>query len=348
MDVVVIARMAGEPPAASTKEGAANQDPALYASTATFRVEQVLKSMPQFDAKSPISLVFFGDSQPSDRFLLMGSDPQELAWSPPMKLNERQYRYVQALTKLPPEGADRLAFFQQYLQDPDPELAGDAYTEFARAPYSAVKQLKPRMNRDQLIAWIKDPGDYTTHRSLYLTMLGVCGSQDDIPMLEAWLHSDDPQSKVGLDALIACYLTLRGPAGMELIEQLYLRKGDDNFSSNYADVYAAIVALRFHGTEQDVVPRARVLRAFSLLLDSPQMADLVIPDLARWEDWSHLKRMVALFKGSDEKSSWVRTPIVNYVRACPLPEAKEALELFEQIDPETVKRAMIFFPARTE
>ena len=33
-------------------------------------------------------------------------------------------------------GADRLAFFQEYLEHEDPLLAQDAYDEFARAPYA--------------------------------------------------------------------------------------------------------------------------------------------------------------------------------------------------------------------
>ena len=32
------------------------------------------------------------------------------------------------------------------------------------------------------------------------------------------------------------------------------------------------------------------------MLDRPQLADLVIPDLARWEDWSVMDRLVELFK----------------------------------------------------
>jgi hypothetical protein len=36
--------------------------------------------------------------------------------------------------------------------------------------------------------------------------------------------------------------------------------------------------------------------------------------------------------------------VVNYLRACPLPEAKERLAELEKIDPKAVKRAATFFP----
>jgi hypothetical protein len=40
-------------------------------------------------------------------------------------------------------------------------------------------------------------------------------------------------------------------------------------------------------------------------------------------------------------------PVVNYVRACPLPEAQEKLKKLEEIDPAAVKRAKTFFPIPT-
>jgi hypothetical protein len=80
------------------------------------------------------------------------------------------------------------------------------------------------------------------------------------------------------------------------------------------------------------------------MLDRPELADLVIVDLARWEDWSVMDRLVDLFKKADDKSSWVRVPVVRYLMACPKPEAKKHLEDLEKIDAGAVKRARTFFP----
>jgi hypothetical protein len=84
-----------------------------------------------------------------------------------------------------------------------------------------------------------------------------------------------------------------------------------------------------------------------MMLDRPQLADLVIPDLARWEDWSVTDRLVELFKKSNEESSWVRVPVINYLRACPLPDAKQKIDELAKIDPESIKRANSFFPLGT-
>ena len=81
-----------------------------------------------------------------------------------------------------------------------------------------------------------------------------------------------------------------------------------------------------------------------LLLDNPDFADQVIPDLARWEDWSVLDRLVAMYKQGDEKS-YVRQPVVTYLTvASEQPgdvgtRAKAALAELEKLDPEGVKQA---------
>jgi hypothetical protein len=104
------------------------------------------------------------------------------------------------------------------------------------------------------------------------------------------------------------------------------------------------MALRFHGTEGGVLDRKKIVKSMHHILERPELADLVIPDLARWEDWTPMDRLVQLFKEANEESSWVRVPVINYLRACPLPEAAKKLEELEKIDPKAVQRAKTFFP----
>ncbi len=127
---------------------------------------------------------------------------------------------------------------------------------------------------------------------------------------------------------------------MELIDELFLA----NKKSQYADTYAAIMALRFHGTEGGVIGKERVLESMRLILERPELADLVIPDLARWEDWTQVDKLVSLFEAADEKSTWVRVPVINYLRACPLPEAAAQMQHLKELDPAAYKRATSFFP----
>jgi hypothetical protein len=200
--------------------------------------------------------------------------------------------------------------------------------------------LKDKMRHEQIVARVQDPQLPTSRRRLYLVMLSACGGPADVPLLEGLIRSSDRKFRESLDAMIGCYLLLKGPAGMPLVEDLFLK----NRKAEYADTYSAVTALRFHGTETNALPRDRLLEGLRYLLDRPQLADLVIPDLARWQDWSVMERLVRLFKEAEAGSSWVRVPVINYLRMCPDPKAQQYIEELKAIDPEAVKRANVFLP----
>ena len=302
------------------------------------KVEAVLKGSDLIKVGQEVKAIYYGEVSIGRRFMLSGVDPPDLQWSC-LPVSKRAEKYIGKITELPDDSLERLRFYRKYLQDEESMLARDAYDEFAVAPYDAVKKLGPEMDREQLLEWIGDPEMATDRKRLYLTMLGVCGDEKNLPFLEKMLRSTQKSTRGGLDALIACYLTLAGEKGLPLVDELFLA----NQKAPYADTYAAIMAVRFHGTEGDVLPRSALVESLHHVLDRKDLADLVIPDLARWSDWSQVDRLVDLFVKADPDNNWVRVPVVNYLRACPLPAAKKALKKLEEIDPESVRRANTFF-----
>ncbi len=325
MDAVVLAEISGS---------------GLTETDAQFKVLEVLKGEKHIQPNQTIQAAYFGTAPKGSKFLVMAVDPPELLWSSPLPVSAKAIEYVKEITKLPDNQKAQLEFYLQYLENAESLLARDAYDEFAQAPYPDVVSLKSKLDRTQLIKWIQDSTLSPDHKRLYLVMLGICGKPEDADMIEKLLRSDDPNQRSGLDAMIACYVTLKGGDGLKLIDELFLA----NKKSPYADTYSAIMALRFHGTDGNVVEKQRVLKSMHLILGRPELADLVIPDLARWEDWSQIDTLVTLFKTADDKSSWVRVPVINYLRACPLPEAANQLGELEKIDPAAFKRATSFFP----
>jgi hypothetical protein len=307
---------------------------------ARFQIVEIIKGNELLKIGQVVSAPYFGKSTADSRFLLLGVDPPELMWSSPLPVSERAQKYIREMLALPADMTERLKFFQQYFEDSDSVLARDSYDEFANASYEEVKKLKPFMSREKLLGWISNTELSPDRKRLYLTLLGVCGNKEDTALLEELMRSSDPAKRTGMDAMIGCYLTLKGADGLALVEELFLK----NKKCEFADVYAAIMALRFHGTDGGVIDRSRVVESMHYVLDRPELADLVIPDLARWEDWSQIDRLVELFKKSDENTSWVRVPVINYLRSCPLPAAKEKLAELEKIDPVAAKRAATFFP----
>jgi hypothetical protein len=198
------------------------------------------------------------------------------------------------------------------------------------------------MDPTALLHWIETPDIPSNRRRLYATMLGICGTPADATKIEKILlgenlgeNSSDLRS--GLDALIACYVVLIGPTGLDLIDTLFLNRSSREIP--FTETYAAVMALRFLGEESETIPRERVLESLRLLLNEPKLADLVIADLARWQDWSVIKKLTTIYADAKPENIFVREPIVNYMKACPLPEAAVALIKLREIDPEAVRRA---------
>ncbi|MFN4907113.1 MAG: hypothetical protein ACK6AO_10765 [Planctomycetota bacterium] len=307
---------------------------------ATFVVERVLRGESLLEKGQKVEANYFGPGKTQKKFLLLGVDPRNLVWSSPLPLSADAEKYIEQIQKLPEDPIARLDFYQKHFEHPDSLLARDSYDEFALAPYEDVKKLESKMDREQLMDWIRDPAISPDRKRLYYTMLGICGTPADAVEFESMIRSSDPDKRAGLDALIAAYLMLKGADGLKLIDEQFLA----NRKASYPDVYASVMALRFHGTESQVIPKESILGSMRNLLAAPDLADLVIPDLARWGDWTQIDRLCELFKSANDDNSWVRVPVVNYLRACPLPEAKERLAELEKIDPKAVKRASTFFP----
>lgn len=305
---------------------------------ASFEITKVLKGKQFVDVGMEFKALLVGRYKPGKEFLVMGVDPPSILWTTPIKASDRLIQYLVDIQTLPASGADRLAFFQDYFEDEISAIAYDAYDEFAKAPYADLIALKDQMNRQQLIAWVKDPELSINRRRLYLTMLGVCGTAQEADAMEEMLIAGGASNLRGLDALIASYLCLKGAAGVELVEEKFLR----NKKSEFTDTMGAVSALRFHATEVEFIDRAKIVAAIRALLDRPKMADLIIPDLARWEDWSVMDKLVSMFKESDDDKRWLRVPIISYLIACPLPEAKGHLAELEKLDPAAVQRARLF------
>ncbi|MGY8747272.1 MAG: hypothetical protein ACKVHR_04345 [Pirellulales bacterium] len=329
-DIAVVAKLVEIPPP--------NDDPNADFPKAKFVIEQVLKGKKFVGDSMTFKTQLVGNYPLGQKFLVMGVDPPKVSWTTPMKASERVFKYLSDIQALPEKGPERLVFFQNYFEDKESVLAFDAYDEFAQAPYEDLIAMKDQMDREKLIGWIKNPETSVSRRRLYFTMLGVCGKPEDTQLLEELINSGSRKKRAGLDALIACYLTLKGEDGVDLIETTFL----EDQEVDYVDTLAAVSALRFHGTEVDLIPKKRIVIAIRHLLDRPKMADMIIPDLARWKDWSVMERLVQMFKDADSDSNWLRVPVITYLRACPKPEAKEYIEELRKIDPESVQRADFF------
>lgn len=341
---------------------------------AKFRIEEVLLGDDLMEGVEEIEAVFFGDPVEGQLYFIRGVGVDTMDWNIPIPMSDTAVKYVKEICELPPEGPQRMEYFLNYLQHEDPLLAQDSYDEFARAPYADVIALKEKIDRDQLWRWIEDREVSPSRRSLFFTMLGVCGQQEDIDRLRQMMLADvrvlrsaaeasvaasvglggaitlpivpemvameQRRKQLGFNAMVGCYLKLTGADGLDVVDECFLRDPH----ADPTKVYGVLIALRFLGEETDDVPLERLLKSMRLVLEKPDFAEQAITDLARWEDWSVLDRLVTMFKEAEPKT-YVKEPIVAYLDQASRQDgdvgerAAAALEEIEELDPETVKRA---------
>ena len=85
--------------------------------------------------------------------------------------------------------------------------------------------------------------------------------------------------------------------------------------------------------EGTAIDKSRVIASARLLLAHPDAADLIIRDLAEWEDWRSLDTILALWHDQADQCAWLRRPILAYLQACPLSTARSALAQVDQSNP---------------
>jgi hypothetical protein len=335
MDVVLIA---------SADSPEASED--IQQREVSMKIEYVIKGKQFVEIEGTLTPLYSGKVFKGDRFLLTGAGTEEIQWSC-VPITPRAEQYVKKLSEVDKrDEIDRLRFYLKYLDDKEKLLSQDAYDEFATAPYPTLKKMKDDFDHDQVLQWIHRSEMMPTRRRLHLMMLSVCGTEDDLPLIEEMFTSNRKTARSGLDAMVACYLMLSGEKGLATIRDHFL----SNQSASYSETYAAVQALRFHGTEGGVIDRMAIAKSMHPILDRGNMADIVIPDLARWEDWSQIDKVKQLYFGSNQNNAWVRGSIVNYLQACPKPEAAVVLEELKKADPDALKRANMFpkMPMPTE
>ena len=224
-DVAVLGELVDRPKRPDSSEGELPAADIIDSYKTKFRIKKIYKGDKRVRTGDEIVAIYTGDAPVGAQCLLRGIGKEDLQWAPPVPLGQRAQAYVEQVLKLPASGADRLIFFENYLEDKDPVLQGDAFDEFARADYQALKDIRDEIDHERLLTWIKNPDVTPSNRRLYFTMLSVCGKPQDLEFLQEMIVSGDERQLKGLDSLISCYLTLAGAAGIDLIEDEFLRGG---------------------------------------------------------------------------------------------------------------------------
>jgi hypothetical protein len=280
-----------------------------------FAVTRVLKGTAPDEVTLDVAMFFL----PRVTYLLLGKKGPERA----IPLESSGVKYVQRVLAEPPpaKGHERLLWFLPYVAEKDRLVAASARQEFAEAPYAKVKALKPDLDAKRLMTWVKDRSTPAQSRGILLLLLGVSGSQEHLPQVEAWLEDVSLQGKPSYDALIATYLLLRGPDGLTRVRQV-IESAEPGARTQPAIAFLA--ALRFLDREEEMLARDQFLGAVRPLLRHSAFAEVTVAELTRLKDWQSIDRVVALY-GKHQRVA-LRKAVRDYLVACPDPRAKRMLE----------------------
>ena len=229
--------------------------------------------------------------------------------------------------------AERLKFFFRYLDDPESDIALDAYKEFAYADYKDYHGMAKDLPADKIAAWIQDDKTPTFRLGLYASLLGHCGGDKHAAVLRKLLDDPTRRLNAGVDGILAGYIMLNPKEGWE-----YLRATLHDTKKDFGTRYAALRSARFfYDFRNDLASKKDVIDAVALLLDESDIADLAIEDLRKWQVWDLADRILALKDKDSHDIPIIKRSILRYALQCPKEAAQTFVAERRKKDPDAVQ-----------
>jgi len=265
----------------------------------------------QFRRGERVELPRYRAGRPGDLFLLFGKQNDgTLQWELPLEITETAYQYVAQSPSREVQATTRLRYYLRFLEYSDEFIANDAFAEFSKASYAEVQKLAALFPRERLRTWLFQGQVRPIRRGLYGLMLGLCGQDQDRKRMRELITAESKEYRLGIDGVIGGYLLLAGSAGLDVIDAHQLRNREAAFS----ETFAAMQALRFMWTYgDDRISKDRLRKSLRILLDRPKLAEIVITDLARWQDWAIQPRLMAMFTDKRFQDKFTRRAIAAFM-----------------------------------
>ncbi|MFT3882302.1 MAG: hypothetical protein QM703_21950 [Gemmatales bacterium] len=238
--------------------------------------------------------------------------------------SDRLVQYVQKMPTLtgngtPAERQARLKFVFDYFQDTEPELAADAYKEWAIATNQDVAALAGQLDPEKLRRWLLDPKTPNHCLSLYSYLLGACGKANDIALLKNLaLKPPDARYSGALDGILAGILRQDASEVWSLARTIIADK-----QRTFSERYGVLRFLRFQYEVDNAANRKQIVACVDQMLDLPDMIDLAIGQLRTWKCWDQQERIFKLFDSPVTEAPITRIAVVKFALKCPSDEAKQ-------------------------
>jgi hypothetical protein len=276
------------------------------------------------DEKNPARYLIFLDVLEKDKL-----DPYR---GVPLKTAEAADYVKKALTLDPKDRVGNLQFFFRYLENPDKEVAADAYLEFAKATDQEIGKVGPKLSAEKLRVWLRDPQTPDSRLGLYAFLLGLSGGDQDATYFQTLLKSPTERTNAAFDGILGALIHLRPKEGWETVQAI-LHDGRRPLLQRLA----VVRTLRFYHGWQPDKSKAQILRAAAVMLEQGQLADVAVEDLRRWQLWDLTGDVLALYGKKGYDAPVVQRALVRYALSCPETPARRFLDDLRRKDPEVVK-----------
>jgi hypothetical protein len=295
-------------------------------------IERVIKSAPDLAGRKVLTLPRYVPVDPKKppRFLIFCDvakgklDPYRGCPASPAIVE-----YVSGAMALSPNDAGRyFAYFGRFLDHPDPEIAADAFREFARAGDAEVARAAKQLDPAKLRKLLTDPQTPPERLTLFAYLLGGCGTPTDADLLARLLRQPDERSGRALGGLLAGYTQLRPDDGWRMLLGV-LADPQQPFPRRLA----ALGTVRFFYRSQPE-SRPRALHAVATLLPQGDLCDLAVEDLRHWREWGLTAKVLSQFDKRTHAAPMVRRAIIRYTLTCPRPDAVQFVERLRRDDPQ--------------
>ncbi|MCS7045247.1 MAG: hypothetical protein NZO58_02705 [Gemmataceae bacterium] len=228
---------------------------------------------------------------------------------------------------------ERLRYCFDFLNNPDFEVAMDAYREFAKADYKDYKDMAAKLPADVIAGWLKDPKTPSYRYGLYASLLGHCGNAEHAKLLRSMIEDPEVRKGSGVDGMLFANILIEPKSGWQYLLD-HLKNGKHDFTFRYTCL-RTIRVLWEH--RQDVVSPAQLVQGIDLILDQPDIADFGIADLRRWRRWEMTDRVLSLFDRKEYAIPVVKREILRFALCSPEPKAKHFVAAQRARDAEWVR-----------
>lgn len=300
-------------------------------------VEQVVKNDPALGKKKAITLprwmpvdpkkpprmllfvdVYEGKIDPFRGIMLRGSGMTD---------------YLKAAIELDDrERTASLLFYFRHLDSADPEVAADAFLEFAKASDAEVAVVGPKLDPKKLRALLADTKVPAERLGLFAFLLGSCGTRADIDFLTGLLDKGDNRSTAALSGVLGGLIERQPEAGWKRAIAIL-----DDPKRQYQDKLAVLGTIRFFQSCQPKEHRQSILLATSSVVAEGDMADMGIEDLRRWKWFDLTKHVLSQYGKPTHAAPLVKNAIIRYALCAPDAQAATFIKSMRTTDIELVR-----------